>query len=100
MAAVCHGPVALLNVKLSDGTNVLKGKKVTSFTQQEEIAEKHELTKVIPFLLDEAIKEQGAIFSNAQPFDSHVVVDGNLITGQNPASASGVAKAIILKLSA
>jgi putative intracellular protease/amidase len=100
VSAVCHGPVALLNVQLSNGKYLLEGKNVTSFTEQEEQAEKHLLHNVIPFLLDEALAKQGANFSKAKPFEEKVVVDGNLITGQNPASASGVAKAIILKLSA
>lgn len=95
VAAVCHGPVALLNVKLSDGTGLLQGKRVTSFTKLEEEAKGHQLKNVIPFMLDETIVKQGAIFSNAKPFESHVVVDGNLITGQNPASAKKLALEMI-----
>lgn len=98
VAAVCHGPVALLNVKLSNGKLLLEGKKVTSFTEAEEKFKKHHLGKVIPFLLDETLINQGAKYSNAEPFESYVIADGNLITGQNPASASDVAKAIIQKL--
>lgn len=91
IGAVCHGPSALLNVILSDGTNLLEGKKINSFTKEEEDIDKHLLGDVIPFMLDEELKKQGADFSNTTPFDPFVVVDGNLITGQNPASASGVA---------
>lgn len=91
IGAVCHGPSALLNVILSDGTNLLEGKKINSFTKAEEDIDKHLLGDVIPFMLDEELKKQGADFSNTTPFDPFVVADGNLITGQNPASASGVA---------
>ncbi|MFI5138320.1 MAG: type 1 glutamine amidotransferase domain-containing protein [Sphingobacteriales bacterium] len=98
VAAVCHGPVALLKVKLSNGTLLLEGKKVTSFTEQEEEAKGHLLGAIIPFMLDKTLKQQGAIFSAGKPFGSHVVVDGNLITGQNPASAINVAKEIIKKI--
>lgn len=95
VAAVCHGPVALLNVKLSDGTILLQGKKVTSFTEQEEEAKGHLLKKTIPFMLDETLIQQGAIFSKKKPFSNHVVTDGNLVTGQNPASAKKVAAQVI-----
>lgn len=95
VAAVCHGPVALLHVTLSDGTELLQGKKLTCFTKQEEAAKGHELENVIPFMLDETLIEQGSVFSKAKPFESHVVVDGNLITGQNPASAKEVALEMI-----
>jgi putative intracellular protease/amidase len=95
VAAVCHGPVALLGVKLSDGKFLLQSKKVTSFTQEEEKAKQHLLKQVIPFMLDQALKQQGAIFSNEKSFASYVVVDGNLVTGQNPASATNVAQQII-----
>ncbi|WP_299314745.1 type 1 glutamine amidotransferase domain-containing protein [uncultured Aquimarina sp.] len=91
IGAVCHGPSALLNVILSDGTNLLEGKKINSFTKAEEDIDKHLLGDVIPFMLDEELIKQGANFSNTTPFDPFVVADGNLITGQNPASASGVA---------
>jgi len=95
VGAVCHGPVALLNVKLSDGSNLLKGKKVNSFTQAEENAKKHHLGDVIPFMLDKELAKQGAEFSRTRPFELYVVADGHLVTGQNPASASGVALKMI-----
>jgi len=91
IGAVCHGPSALLNVILSDGSNLLKGKKINSFTKEEEEEDKHTLGDVIPFMLDEELIKQGAIFSNTKPFNPFVVVDGNIVTGQNPASASFVA---------
>ena len=92
VGAVCHGPVALLDVGLSDGSSLLDGKKVASFTGAEE--EGHSVDDV-PFLLDEALVEQGAQHTFADPFDPHVVVDERLVTGQNPASAAGVAAAMI-----
>lgn len=95
IGAVCHGPVALLNVRLSNGALLTEGKELCSFTEAEEKVDKHHLGAVIPFLLDQALIEQGGNFSNAQPFEPHVVVDGKLVTGQNPASASGVAIEII-----
>lgn len=98
VGAVCHGPVALLNVQLSDGENLLEGKKITSFTETEEQIDEHVLGAVIPFLLDEKLRGQGANFSNTKPFGSHVVTDGNLVTGQNPASATGVAIEMIRQL--
>jgi len=91
VGAVCHGPTALLNVILSDGSNLLKGKKINSFTEAEENIDKHELGDVIPFMLDAELVNQGAIFSKTTPFDPFVVTDNNLVTGQNPASASEVA---------
>ena len=91
IGAVCHGPSALLNVILSDGSNLLEGKKINSFTKEEEDIDKHLLGDVIPFMLDEELIKQGAIFSHTSPFESYVVADGNIVTGQNPASASGVA---------
>jgi len=91
VGAVCHGPTALLNVILSDGSNLLEGKKINSFTKAEEEKDKHTLGDVIPFMLDEELIKQGAIFSHTTPFESYVITDRNLVTGQNPASASGVA---------
>jgi putative intracellular protease/amidase len=95
VGAVCHGPVALLNVKLSDGRSLIEGKNITSFTEAEENKDKHLLGDVIPFILETAIIRQGGKFSNAGPFESHVITDGNLVTGQNPASATGVAQKMI-----
>jgi len=91
IGAVCHGPSALLNVILSDGSNLLEGKKINSFTKAEEGIDKHLLGDVIPFMLDEELIKQGAIFSHTSPFESYLVTDENIVTGQNPASASGVA---------
>lgn len=95
IGAVCHGPSALLNVILSDGSNLLEGKKINSFTKAEEEEDKHTLGDVIPFMLDDELIKQGAIFSHTKPFESYVINDGNLVTGQNPASASNVALKMI-----
>lgn len=91
VGAVCHGPVALLNVTLSNGKNLLEGRRINSFTETEENLDSHTLGDVIPFMLDAELVRQGAQFYNTTPFDPFVVADGNLVTGQNPASASGVA---------
>lgn len=95
IGAVCHGPSALLNVILSDGSNLLEGKKINSFTKAEEDIDKHLLGDVIPFMLDEELIKQGAIFSHTKPFEPYVEIDGNIVTGQNPASASNVALKMI-----
>ena len=100
VGAVCHGPVALLNVELSNGKFLVSGKRVNSFTEIEEEEDGHKLGDMIPFLLDEALMEQGGIFSCEAPFKVHVVRDGNLVTGQNPASATGVAEEMIRVMSA
>jgi len=92
VAAVCHGPVALTQLKHADGSFVIKNKKVTGFSNEEEFA--MGLTRVVPFLLEEELIKTGAIYSKKPNWAAHVVVDGNLVTGQNPASAKGVGEAI------
>lgn len=96
VGAVCHGPVALLGVTLADGASLLNGKEVAAFTAAEE--EGHSKDDV-PFMLDAALIAQGARHTHADPFEPHVVVDGRLVTGQNPASAIGVARAMLLTMS-
>ncbi|KAI9105903.1 class I glutamine amidotransferase-like protein [Phlyctochytrium arcticum] len=93
VGAVCHGSAALANIKLSSGDLLVKGKNVTGFTNaEEEIAG---LTKALPVLLEDELKKAGGKFSNAsQAWGEHVVVDGKLVTGQNPASASALAERI------
>ena len=95
VGAVCHGPVSLLNVKLSNGTYLVNGKNITSFTDEEErgyaIAD-------VPFLLETALTKQGAKFLAAANWSAHSIADGNLVTGQNPASAKGVAEKMIVIL--
>ena len=92
VAAVCHGPSALLNVKLRNGEHLVKGKHINSFTDDEEREVK--LDKVVPFLLETELKKRGALFEKADIQKEKVVVDGKLVTGQNPESALGVGIAI------
>jgi putative intracellular protease/amidase len=93
VGAVCHGPAALVNVKLSDGSYLVAGKRISAFTDAEEVAVK--LENVVPFLLASKLTERGATHEAAPNFQSKVVRDGRLVTGQNPASATGVAQAMI-----
>ncbi|MBX5181480.1 MULTISPECIES: type 1 glutamine amidotransferase domain-containing protein [unclassified Rhizobium] len=93
VSAVCHGPAALVNAKLSDGSYLVAGKKLAAFTDEEEAEVKY--TKVVPYLLATTLKERGALHQPAPNWSENVVVDGRLVTGQNPASAHGVGKAIL-----
>ncbi|MBD3878519.1 MAG: type 1 glutamine amidotransferase domain-containing protein [Quinella sp. 1Q5] len=93
VSAVCHGPAALVNVKLSDGSYLVAGKNLTAFTNGEE--EAVQATDIVPFLLETKLKEHGAIHHAAANWSNHVVEDGRLITGQNPASAGGVGEAVV-----
>jgi putative intracellular protease/amidase len=92
VAAVCHGPAGLINVKLSDGKYLLDGKKVNGFTNEEEALVK--LTDIVPFLLEEKLKERGGRYEKSAPWQSHVTVDQRLVTGQNPQSAKAVGEAV------
>ena len=93
VAAVCHAPSVLLNVKDENGNPLVKGKNVTGFTNSEE--EAVQLTKVVPFLLEDELKNKGGNYSKKQDWSSYVVTDGLLITGQNPASSEAAAKQLI-----
>jgi putative intracellular protease/amidase len=93
IAAVCHGPAALVGLTLSDGSALVADKEVAAFTNEEETAVR--LTDVVPFLLQSRLEELGAKHVAAAPFQPCVVTDGRLVTGQNPASATGVAEAVI-----
>jgi putative intracellular protease/amidase len=95
VAAVCHAPAALVNVRGQDGEYLVTGKRVTGFSNAEE--EAVALTTVVPFLLEDRLKERGGIYSKAGNWAPYVQVDGKLVTGQNPAS-SGPAAAELLKL--
>jgi len=97
VGAVCHGPVSLLNVKLSDGSYLVAGKNISSFTNDEE---ENYAKADVPFELETALTKQGAIFHKAVPWQAFSVADGNLVTGQNPASAKGVAEKMIELLEA
>ncbi len=92
VGAVCHGPVSLLNVKLSDGSYLVNGRNIASFTSAEE---DNYARPDVPFDLQEALTQQGAIFHAAAPWSANSIADGNLVTGQNPASAKGVAEKMI-----
>ncbi|HEY6043988.1 MAG TPA: type 1 glutamine amidotransferase domain-containing protein [Nitrosospira sp.] len=93
IAAVCHAPVALINVRGKDGDYLIRGKRVTGFTDTEE--EAVGLTSVVPFLLEDQLRERGGLFSKGPNWNSHIEVDGKLITGQNPASSEAGAKALL-----
>jgi len=92
VGAVCHGPVALLNAKLRDGSYLVKGKNITSFTTAEE---DNYARSDVPFDLQTALTKQGAIYHTVDPWGANSIADGNLVTGQNPASAKGVAQKMI-----
>lgn len=92
VGAVCHGPAALVNLKLSDGEYLVKGRQVAAFTDDEERAVN--LEGVVPFLLATTLKQRGASHRPAPNWQANVVVDGRLVTGQNPASAEGVGQEI------
>ncbi|MBM1107156.1 type 1 glutamine amidotransferase domain-containing protein [Aurantibacter crassamenti] len=96
IAFVCHAPAALKNVKSKDGSPLVKGKKVTGFTNTEE--EAVQLTNVVPFLVEDMLKENGGIYSKAQDWAAYAVQEGNLITGQNPASSDLVAEKLLAAL--
>lgn len=95
VAFVCHSPAALKNVKI-DGEYLVKGKTVTGFTNSEEDAVG--LTDVVPFLVEDALKANGGNYEKAADWESFVVEDGLLITGQNPASSEEAAKRLMAKL--
>ena len=95
MAFVCHAPAALKDVKVN-GEYLVKGKKVTGFTNSEE--EAVGLTKVVPFLLEDVLKANGGIYSKTGDWQPYAVEDGLLITGQNPASSKLVAEKLLNQL--
>ena len=97
VGAVCHGPVALLNVKLSDGTYLIKDKNITSFTTEEE---ENYASADVPFDLQTALTNQGGKFHAGTAWAPHSIIEGNLVTGQNPGSASVTARNMISLLEA
>ncbi|WP_324677435.1 type 1 glutamine amidotransferase domain-containing protein [Hymenobacter sp. GOD-10R] len=88
LGAVCHGPVALLDAKLSNGKYLVDGKQISAFTEEEE---RNYAIADVPFILEKALRDQGARFAEVEPWQAFSVVDGLLVTGQNPASAAAVA---------
>ncbi|SDM00508.1 Putative intracellular protease/amidase [Daejeonella rubra] len=98
IAFVCHAPAALVHVKTANGEPLVKGKQVTGFSNTEE--EAVQLTKVVPFLLEDELKNLGATYSKGADWSSHVMKDGLLITGQNPGSSEETAKVLLETLKA
>ncbi|MBD5640886.1 MAG: type 1 glutamine amidotransferase domain-containing protein [Desulfovibrio sp.] len=92
VSAVCHGPAGLLNVFLKDGKRLIDGRKLTSFSNAEENLAG--TASVVPFLLQTALEKDGAIYSCEKPWSDYVVVDGRLVTGQNPQSALSLGKTL------
>ena len=93
VAAVCHAPGVLRHVKASSGQPLVKGLQVTGFTNTEEKAAG--LTEVVPFLVEDMLTTHGGVYSKAADWQPHVVTDGLLVTGQNPASSEGAARAVL-----
>jgi putative intracellular protease/amidase len=98
VALVCHAPGVLRHVKAADGKPLVDGKTVTGFTNGEE--EAVGLTKVVPFLVEDELLKLGAVFSKVKDWGVHTVVDGQLITGQNPGSSGPTAKVLLDRLKA
>jgi putative intracellular protease/amidase len=96
IAFVCHAPAALKNVKNADGTPLVKGKKVTGFTNTEEAAV--QLTTIVPFLIEDMLTENGGIYSKKEDWAAYAIQDGLLITGQNPASSELVEEKLLESL--
>lgn len=96
VSAVCHGPAGLINAKSATGEPIVKDMQLTCFTNEEEKLVGKE--KLVPFMLESKLRQLGGIFNEALPWTENVIVDENLITGQNPASAKKVAESVIKKL--
>lgn len=96
VVAVCHAPAVLLNAMDKEDEPLVKGKQVTGFTNTEEDAV--QLTEIVPFLLEDALKDKGALYSSKDNWVSYIVKDGMLITGQNPASSKAAAEALLAML--
>jgi putative intracellular protease/amidase len=98
VGAVCHGPAVFHHAVAPDGRPLVRGRSVTGFSNSEEAAVG--LTDIVPFLVEDALKASGARYSKAENWADHTVVDGNLITGQNPASSESAARALLEQLTA
>lgn len=96
VAAVCHAPAVFKNTKGADGKALVNGKKVTCFSNTEE--EAVQLTDIVPFLVEDMLKANGGIYSKKEDWQSYAIVDGLLITGQNPASSELVAELLLGEL--
>ncbi|MGA9172532.1 MAG: type 1 glutamine amidotransferase domain-containing protein [Thermoactinomyces sp.] len=93
IGAVCHGPAGLVNVTYKDGTPLVQGKKVNSFTNEEE--KETQLEQHMPFLLESKLREKGGLFVSGEKWTDFSVRDGNLVTGQNPMSSRSTAEKVI-----
>ncbi len=96
IAAVCHAPAIFRHTKAADGKPLVSGRKVAGFTNTEEAASG--LTDVVPFLVEDMLRENGGIYTKAADWAVHVVLDGKLVTGQNPASSKDAATAMLQML--
>lgn len=96
VAAICHGVVGLMTATAADGSPLVRGRAITCFSNEEEAMLEYD--KLVPLLAETALVEQGANYRRAAPFEAMVVEDGNLITGQNPASAEPLAAALLKRL--
>ena len=93
IGAVCHAPAALLQARAATGEPLVNGRQVTGFSNSEE--EAVGLTDVVPYLLEDVLRERGGLYSKGDDWASYVKVDGKLVTGQNPASSEEAAKALL-----
>ena len=98
VGAVCHGPAALVNVTLSNGSSLVANRKVSSFTNEEELLLIPDAAEIFPFLLQDKLTESGANFNEGALYLNKVSKDGNLVTGQNPWSTWTVAESVIAQL--
>lgn len=98
VALVCHAPGVLRHVRNEDGSPLVQGRKVAGFTNTEE--EAMGLVDVVPFLVENELKQLGGVYSKSGDMEDHIVEDGLLITGQNPASSASAADALLAKLAA
>ncbi len=96
VAAVCHAPAVFRHTKATDGQPFVKGRQVTGFTNSEEDAA--QLSQIVPFLVQDMLVENGGKYSKGPDWQPHVVTDGRLVTGQNPASSEPAARAVIAQL--
>lgn len=93
IAFVCHAPAALVHVKIQNGNYLVKGKQLTGFSNTEE--EAVQLSKIVPFLLEDELTKLGGLYSKGKDSESYVKQDGLLVTGQNAASSVAVAKLLL-----
>ncbi|MFQ3225936.1 MAG: putative intracellular protease/amidase [Lentimonas sp.] len=93
LAAVCHAPAIFKHTKSADAKSVVSGRRVTGFTNSEEAAVG--LTEIVPFLIEDMLKANGGLYEKGPDWGAYVVIDGKLVTGQNPASSEAAAKALL-----